>query len=124
MKNKRGFTLIELIATIGIMVLIGIVIVNNMTGLLSKQNDEDYANFLKELEDSACIYVETKLTSEQRSDCRNSGCIVEVTQLIETGYIEDTLKDPSNGDFVKDYPDKYKVKVHWVDNVKTCEING
>ena len=38
MKNNKGFTLIELIATIGIMILIGLVIVNNMTGVLSKQH--------------------------------------------------------------------------------------
>ena len=56
--NKKGFTLIELIITIGVMVLVGLVIVTNMTGLFSKNEDQDYENFRKKIENAACIYAE------------------------------------------------------------------
>lgn len=126
MKNNKGFTLIELIATIGIMILIGLVIVNNMSGILSKEHDEEYNNFKKKLEDSACIYVETKWDSDYRRSCKTSNhCSVSIGQLIEAGYIEDDLKNPNNKELVKDNGEKYKVKVYWTnDNVKTCEMNG
>lgn len=114
----------ELIATIGIMILIGVVIVNNMSGLLSKQHDEEYASFKKELEDGACIYVETVLSTEERSACKNNGCTVSVDNLIERGYIEDTLKDPKTGKKIVLDKEKYKVNVSWIDNVKTCRMNG
>lgn len=124
MKNNRGFTLIELIATIGIMILIGLVIVNNMSGILSKQNDEDYKTFKKKLEDGACIYVETKWDDNKRKNCKlNNACSISVEELIKEGYIEDNLKDPSTGVLVTSNKDKYKVNVRWIDNVKTCSIN-
>ena len=124
MKNNKGFTLIELIATIGIMILVGLVIVNNMTGILSKQHDEEYESFKKELEDGACIYVETKLDREARDNCKKNGCTISVDDLIQEGYIDDDLKDPSTGDLVTSNKEKYKVNVSWVDNVKTCTVNG
>ena len=67
MRNNKGFKLIEIIVTIGIMALIGIVIATNMTGLLSEQNDEDYENFKRTLENSACIYVEFKRSKYGRT---------------------------------------------------------
>lgn len=121
--NNKGFTLIELIATIGIMILIGFVIVNNMSSLFSKQSDENYENFKKELEDSACIYVETKWSAEKRNNCKiSNNCSVEVEELIEEGLIEDTKKDPNTEELVTNNKEKYKVNVRWVDNVKTCTM--
>lgn len=118
MKNNKGFTLIEVIATIGIMILVGLVIVNNMSGILSKNQDEEYKNFKKEIEESACMYVEVKKT-----DCiTNRGCEVSIKELIENGYIADNLKDPSTNKKVIENENKYKVNVSWIDNVKTCRI--
>lgn len=125
MKNNKGFTLIELLATIGIMILIGLVIVNNMTGILSKQQDEEYNTFKKKLEEGACMYVDTKWESEYRKNCKiNNNCSVSIGQLIEVGYIEEDLKNPNNNESVVNNQEKYKVKVTWKNNVKTCEMNG
>ena len=122
--NKKGFTLIELIVTIGIMILVGLVIVTNMSGILSKQNDAEYESFKKNIEDSACIYVETQPneSSYSKNNCRNNGgCNIPIKNLIETGLIEDNLKDPTTGNVI----DRNKtVSVKWVDNVKTCKMNG
>lgn len=118
--NKKGFTLVELIITIGLMALIGIVIATNMSGLFSKQNDEEYEAFKKKMEDSACMYVELY----NKEACKVAGCTISVEQLIKVGYIEDTLKDPSTGEFITKDKEKYQVKVSWKDNVKTCEMNG
>lgn len=119
-QNKKGFTLVELIITIGLMALIGIVIATNMAGLFSKQNEEEYESFKKKLQDSACMYVELY----NKNSCRTYGCTITIDQLIEKGYIEDNLKDPGTGKLITEDKEKYKVKVHWVDNVKTCELNN
>ncbi len=124
MKNNKGFTLIELIATIGIMILIGLVIVTNMSGILSKQHDDEYNSFKKELEDGACIYTETVFTEEERNNCKKQGCVVSVDNLIKKGYIDENLKDPNTGELITSNKEKYKVNVHWVDHVKTCTMNG
>ncbi len=121
MKDNKGFTLIELIATIGIMLLIGIVIVNNMTGILSKQQAQDYESFKKELEESACVYVETKWSSDERKQCKSSNsCFISVDKLIEEGYIAENLKDPNTGELLDA---NYKVVIQWINDVKTCSLN-
>lgn len=123
-KKKKGFTLVELIVTIGLMALIGVVIAMNMSGLFSKQNDEEYENFKKRIEDSACIYVETKWSSTKRQNCKtNNNCEITINELITEGYIEDNLKDPSTGDKIIENAEKYKVKISWINSVKTCKIN-
>lgn len=122
MKNNKGFTLIELIATIGIMLLIGLVIINNMSGILSKQQDQEYESFKKKLEDGACIYVE--LDQELRDKCKTNGCTIAVQDLIENGYIEDNLKDPSTGKLIISNPGNYEVNVRWDNYIKTCTMNG
>ena len=125
MKNNKGFTLIELIVTIGIMILIGMIIVNNMSGLLSEQNDTEYDNFKKNLEESACIYVETKWDTTKRSSCKsNNNCSITVDELIQEGLIEENLKDPKTEELITNNKNKYNVNVRWVDNVKTCTMNG
>lgn len=121
--NNKGLTMIELIVTIGVMVLIGIVISTNMLGILSNQEDKEYDTFVKEIEDSACMYVETAENLD-RSACIKSGCTVSINDLINAGYLDKNLKDPSNGKFIKENPDNYIVKVSWGDNVKTCKIKS
>lgn len=118
---KNGFTLVELIVTILIMALIGIVISTNMVGLFSNEEDKEYENFVTKIEEAACMYVETASEDGFKSNCRKNGCTITTNQLIKKGYISDDLKDPSNDTLVAGN-DKYSVKVTWVNNVKTCKM--
>lgn len=119
---KNGFTLIELIVTIVIMALIGIVITTNMVGLFSEEEDKEYERFVQKLEEAACIYVETSWDDTKNDDCRASGnCTITVQELISKGYIDDKTKDPSTGEIVNS---SKKIAVKWVSNVKTCKFEG
>lgn len=121
--NKNGFTLIELVVTIGLMALIGIVISVNVLGMFSDQEDQDYEAFKKQIEDAACIYVET--TNDLKKNCRaTNGCYIAIDKTIGEGYIAEDLVDPSTGKKVSENPSKYKVRVSWVDNEKQCKMEG
>ena len=122
--NKKGFTLIELIITIGIMVMIGLVIVTNMTGLFSKNEDVDYENFKKKIEDAACIYSERAEWRTKRDSCKqgtSTDCTITTDMLIAGGLIEESLKDPRKGQYVKNNAE-YNVKISWVDGEKQCKM--
>ena len=57
MKKNKGFTLVELIVTIGLICVLGAVIVTNMASNLTEKQDEQYENFKKTLENAACMYL-------------------------------------------------------------------
>ena len=57
MKNK-GFTLVELIITITLIAIISVSIGVSVTGLLSRQEDDQAEEFKKTISDAACVYAE------------------------------------------------------------------
>ena len=127
--NNKGLTMIELIVTIGLITLIGIVISTNMLGILSNEEDNEYESFVREIEEAACMYIETANDStgtylNARIACMNSynnsgvrGCNVSINKLVEAGYLEDDLVDPSTGELIEGTK---SVIISWEDDVKHC----
>lgn len=95
--NKKGFTLVEIVAVVAIIGLIGVLVVGNLSGNLSKEEDEQYKLFKKILSDAACTYINSNDAKEVRRICMISrSCTVKVDTLYKNGYItEDNLNDPS-----------------------------
>ena len=55
--NKRGFTLVELLAVIGILALILVIVIPKVTDSLSSSKDKLYEDTKKEIEKTASQYV-------------------------------------------------------------------
>lgn len=96
MKEKNGFTLIELIITIGIMILMGVIIANNLTSIFNKREDENISDFAKTLEEAACIYIDLSdpEIKAKKSLCKSEGCSINVGVLIENGLLDENLQNP------------------------------
>ncbi len=114
--KKNGFTLVELIATIAIIALIGLVISTNMLGMFSQEEDKDLEDFQRRIEEAACMYVEVV----KRTQCSN-GCTINIDELINNGYVDQDIKDPSTGETVKGN-NKYNVTVSWSNNERICKM--
>ena len=125
--NNKGFTLVELLAVIAIMAVIGIVFTVNYTKSIEKANQKECDMFVKELEDAACVYAGL---SPARQDPSNrcaigmGSCTLSVTFLNEQGLIKSEIDsctgasvESLNG--VNDYVD-----VRWSSGNKTCEFKG
>lgn len=127
--NNKGFTLVELIASILILMIISTIIVVNFSSVFSKSDDRKKSEIKRQLEDAACIYVDlssNKAFRDNSSDCTHTStqttCYVSVTRLIEEGLIPDSIKDPADPDIV--LSDTSNVYVKYLKNestgVKTC----
>ena len=117
--NKKGFTLVELLATIAILVLMSVIIGVNITSILrstEKQND-DFDK--KQIEKAACVYVDSSenLGEDRANKCsdRTKECTeVTVKDLIESGLLDDSYES------VKSKP----VTINWdTDGLKKCTYN-
>ena len=90
MKNKKGFTMIELLATIIILSILMALGVVSIQKILNKAKKSNYQDFEKTLKSSTSNYL-----IEHTGDIPNIGSTfrINANDLINKGYLK-TLKDP------------------------------
>lgn len=121
--NKKGFTLVELVITIALLGVLGMVIVSNMSGILNKEQDKQYDLFKSTLTKAACSYIHLNAGKTVRSTCVAKGkCSVAVTVLLEQGLIsDDDLIDPRKQDKISS---KTYVEITYQNNEFTCSVDS
>lgn len=112
MKDNTGFTLIELILVIGIMGVLSLVVGMSINKMMEGQNEKEYNEFKKVLEDAACVYAESS-----PSCLTNAGCYINYGMLIETGLIKKDLMNPN-----KDYNPEKKTVNDPMERAKTIRV--
>ena len=86
--NKKGFTLVELLATISILVLLSLVIGVNITSILrsTEKSNDDFEK--EQIEKAACVYTNSETL------CPSKNCSPDVQTLINNGLLDEkTYKD-------------------------------
>lgn len=119
MHKRNGFTLIELIATIALMVLMGAIIVNNLNSLFSSREEEDVSDFKELLESAACTYIDLSdpQIKQKKESCKTSGCTVTTSILITNSLLDEDLKNPMTGEKITG---SEVIKISYPDHEKTC----
>lgn len=119
MQNQKGFTLIELIATIALMVLMGLIIVNNLNSLFSSREEADLADFKVLLENAACTYIDLSdpQIKQKKQTCKVSGCTVTTNVLIQNSLLDEELKNPMTGRAITGLE---VIKISYPNQEKTC----
>ena len=95
--KKNGFTLAELLITLGLIVLIGLVIANNIVALTNRQSDSEFTDFKNAIEKAACVYASL---DKMESECGNTNCIITIGSLISEGLLDDNLINPKTEEAV------------------------
>ena len=100
MKNKNGFTLIEILAVIIIIGIVALIAIPSVTGYLNSAKDTTYETYEKSMIDATKNRI-IDCVSES-GDCElpegNQSLKVTLDSLIENGYI-DNMKDPESNGF-------------------------
>ncbi len=101
--QKNGFTLVELLAVIGIIGILVTIASASVVSLLNKQKETIAADTEKKLKDAAIAYVQDKRI--RLSSCptsfnpeepgNNNGCFTKITvsKIIESGLFEDNAEN-------------------------------
>jgi prepilin-type N-terminal cleavage/methylation domain-containing protein len=117
--NKKGYTLVELIAVFIIIALIATIVIVNFDSSITKTNNKKEQHFKTELEKAACVFIDLQENASYKNTCYSSGtCNVTVEQLINSGILTDDYIDPSTDEKISK---NLVVHVTWNSSgIKTC----
>ena len=108
MKNNKGFTLVELIAVVAILLVLGFMVTPKVIDIIDENRIKAYKEIEKRLEEAAAKYL-----AENYVDSRTETVRITKDQLIEGKYIGEIydLKDKTvcdgyvNVDFITTIPE-------------------
>ena len=111
--NNRGFTLVELLVVIVILIAIVSLAIPSITSSMERSKDKINAGKLEVLGSAGELYLSSKNRSKL-NDYYEAKCYVTLTELKEGGYISDEEMKDANGD-------RFKEQVYWdkINNVYT-----
>ena len=117
--NKKGYTLIEIIAVMVIIALITTIVILNFDNSIEKSNNKKETAFVNDLEKAACVYIDLKENAIFKSSCYSSNtCTVSVAQLVSSGILASDMIDPSTN---SEIDQQLTISVTWdSDGTKTC----
>lgn len=120
MKDNKGFTLIELIVTIGLIGLLGIVVGFSVTNLLNGQKEKRYQEYVKTIEEAACVFAQSDKRTEGICEDFPKACNIKFSNLIDNGLIKKTLVNPNTEKSVVEDTKSYVV-VSYTNGERKCE---
>lgn len=111
--NNRGFTLVELLVVIVILIAIVSLAIPSITSSMERSKDKINAGKLEVLGSAGELYLSSKNRSKL-NDYYKGKCCVTLTELKTDGYISDEEMKDANGD-------KFGEQVYWdkINNVYT-----
>ena len=99
MRSKKGFTLVEILVSIGLLALLGSVIAISLNRVFKDNNIKNYNEYVEKIKSSAMLFVNN--TVDIINDLNdNSFKIITIGDLIDNGYVNDTLVNPSTDEKV------------------------
>lgn len=91
-KNKKGFTLVELIVVLAIISVLGVTVGLSMTKLSQNTKDNNNETLMKEVLSSAQAYC---MLASKKSKCTN-GANITIKTLVENGNLDEKINDKVN----------------------------
>lgn len=91
-ENKKGFTLVELIAVLAIISVLGVTVGLSMTKLSQNTKDNNNETLMKEVLSSAQAYC---MLASKKSECTN-GANITIKKLVENGNLDEKIYDKVN----------------------------
>jgi prepilin-type N-terminal cleavage/methylation domain-containing protein len=98
--NKKGYTLIELLATIIILSILTSIIVVNVSSYLKKTDETSFNTLVKSVETATELYVADHSTEYLQLDVVGSTFEIELNDLVNDDYINSNIIDERTGETI------------------------
>ena len=98
MMKKNGFTLIEVVISLVILVAIGLVVGVGLNKVFDKNKNEDYDTLINKIVSSADAYLSGNTTLLNQLQTDRGYLVIKVADLIEEGLLDENLVNPQTGE--------------------------
>lgn len=112
--KKKGFTLVEMLATVAVLGIVILIVAPNITGTLKKVNDDKYQRFLSDVFIATEAYIQAHIDEYPEIGNENERVYVYFTDLISGHYLKSDVYDPKGKKSVSEELD-YTVEVYLSD---------
>lgn len=121
MKDKNGFTLVELLVTIALIGTISIVVGVSINSLNKNQSHKSYDDFVKTMEDAGCVFAQHDNRTKEICYTYPNLCNIKNAELISSGLIRKTLENPLSKKTVEQDTTSY-VKITYQNGERICKF--
>lgn len=98
MKNKRGFTLIELVAVVALLSIVGLVVVISVNKQLDNQEKRKYEIYRESILEAAELYVEPRRNMFPELSKLGDSTYITAKDIISANLLDSELENPkTNG---------------------------
>jgi len=111
--NKRGLTLVELVAVLVILSIIAVIVTPTINGNIRDYKEQMYTNQLEAIKDSAVNFSADNASEDYFPKTDKQALKITLSELQQDGYIDENIKNPKDGGYFD--PNETFVLV-------TCEI--
>ena len=106
--NKNGFTLLEILAVVALIAIIGATTITLFSRSTIDSANEDLANKYKQIQQAAIVYVDLN-ESWLSAFTTNNEIYVKLGELQGTNYVSADIVNPITGE---KFPSSYMVKIY------------
>lgn len=133
MKNKKGFTLTELLVVIALIAVLGSIIIYSTIGINNSSKDLQYERMVENIKNSAKTYV--SLYPDEFSELYSSRAFtyISLSEIIKAGFLDEDIVNPYtnknidldsiNEGFIKVYVDGDSREMTYIYPVSDDEYN-
>ena len=100
--NKKGFTLVEILVTIGLLALLGVGIGVSLNNVLKNQEENTYEAFIEKIKSSTLLYSSNSAQIVNDLEFNNGYILISMNDLINGGYIRENVKNPNTNQTLKE----------------------
>ena len=101
--NKKAFTLVEILVTIGLLALIGVGIGVSLNKVLKNQEENSYESFIEKIKSSTLLYSSNSAQIVNDLEYDYGYKLISMKELINEGYVKGNLKNPNTNEVIKDF---------------------
>jgi competence protein ComGC len=100
MNNKKGFTLVELLAILGLLTIIILLGMPLLINQIESQKKKNYENFVGDLCLATESYINHNTNIDGINEFRESGDTIQISigDLMSNGYVKSNTKNPKTNE--------------------------